>query len=67
MLNVADERMKCIILLLASTGMRIGGLAGLKIPSIRKIEEYQLYRVSVYEDSAEEYTCFTIPECAIIL
>ena len=36
MLNVSDERMKAIILLLASTGMRLGGLAGLKISDIQK-------------------------------
>jgi integrase len=64
MLNVSDERMKVIILLLASTGMRIGGLASLKISSLQKIEEFQLYRVCVYEKSVEEYTCFTTPECA---
>jgi integrase len=64
MLNVSDERMKVIVLLLTSTGMRIGGLAGLKISSLQKIEEFQLYRVCVYENSVEEYTCFTTPECA---
>jgi integrase len=64
MLNVSDERMKVIVLLLASTGMRIGGLACLKISSLQKIEEFQLYRVCVYENSIEEYTCYTTPECA---
>jgi integrase len=64
MLNVSDERMKVIVLLLASTGMRVGGLAGLKISSLHKIEEFELYHVTVYENSSEEYICFTTPEAA---
>jgi integrase len=64
MLNVSDERMRVIVLILTSTGMRCGGLAGLKIGNIHKIEEYSLYKITVYEGSAEEYTCFTTPEAA---
>jgi integrase len=64
MLAVSDERMRVIVLILTSTGMRIGGLAGLKISSLKKIDQYQLYRLTVYEGSAEEYTCFTTPEGA---
>jgi site-specific recombinase XerD len=64
MLKVSDERMKCVVLILTSTGMRIGGLAGLKISSLKKIDEYGLYRLTVYEGSSEEYICFTTPECA---
>jgi integrase len=64
MLNVSDERMRVIVLILTSTGMRCGGLAGLKIGNIHKIEEYSLYKITVYEESAEEYTCFTTPEAA---
>jgi integrase len=64
MLKASDERMRCVVLILTSTGMRIGGLAGLKISSLTKIEEYGLYCVTVYEGSSEEYICFTTPECA---
>jgi integrase len=64
MLKVSDEKMKCIVMLLTSTGMRLGGLIGLKISSLQKIDEYKLYRVTVYENSVEEYICFTIPETA---
>jgi integrase len=67
MLAVSDERMRCIVLILTSTGMRIGGLAGLKISSLKKIEEYGLYRLTVYEGSSEEYICFTTSECASAL
>jgi integrase len=64
MLSVSDERMRCIVLILTSTGMRVGGLAGLKISSLTKIGKYGLYRLTVYEGSSEEYICFTTPECA---
>jgi integrase len=64
MLNVSDERMRVIVLILACTGMRLGGLAGLKVGNIQKIEEFQLYRVTVYEGSSEEYVCYTTPEAA---
>ena len=61
---MSDERMKVIVLILTSTGKRIGGLAGLKISSLKKIDEFGLYRLTVYEGSSEEYICFTTPECA---
>jgi integrase len=64
MLNVSDERMKVIVLILASTGMRLGGLSGLKLGNIHKIEEFHLYRITVYEGSSEEYICFCSPEAA---
>jgi integrase len=64
MLKVSDERMRTVVLILTSTGMRIGGLAGLKISSLEKIEEFGLYRLTVYQGSSEEYKCFTTPECA---
>jgi integrase len=44
MLNVSDERMKVIVLLLASTGMRIGGIAALKISSLQKIAVKKRWR-----------------------
>jgi integrase len=67
MLAVSDERMRCIVLILTSTGMRIGGLAGLKISSLKMMEHFGLYRLTVYEGSSEEYICFTTPECTAII
>ncbi|MGA7603010.1 MAG: hypothetical protein WCE33_08000, partial [Nitrososphaeraceae archaeon] len=40
MLDVADERGKAIILLLTSTGMRIGALCDLSFRHLQRIEEY---------------------------
>lgn len=51
MIEVANERAKTIVLILASTGMRIGGRAGLKLHSLQKIEEeYKLYKETIYEN-----------------
>jgi integrase len=64
LLTKADERMRVVILLLASTGMRIGSIPDLKIRNLSKIESYKLYQIVVYENSKEEYYCFCSPECA---
>jgi integrase len=64
LLTKADERMRVVILLLASTGMRIGAVPDLKIRHLTKIESYKLYQIVVYENSKEEYYCFCSPECA---
>jgi integrase len=57
MLEVADERMKVVVLLLASTGMRIGAIPDLRI---RNLQEN---KITVYESTNEEYFTFTTPEC----
>ena len=31
---------------------------------MQKIEEYNLYRLTIYENIPDEYICFTTPECA---
>ena len=57
LLEFADERMRVVILLLASTGMRIGA-----IPSLR-IRNLQNNKITVYENDKEEYFSFITPEC----
>jgi integrase len=56
--------MRVVILLLASTGMRIGAIPDLKIRHLTKIESCKLYQLVIYENSKEEYYCFCSPECA---
>jgi integrase len=63
-LTKADERMRCVVLLLASTGMRIGAVPSLKITDLKKIEDYNLYQIIAYSNSEEEYYCFCTPEAA---
>lgn len=69
MLQGADERLRALILLLACTGMRIGALADnekplMQLKHLQKNQEYNLYKVTVYEGFKEEYFCFTTPEAA---
>src|SRR5918994_153136 len=64
MLEKADERERVAILLMASTGMRVGALPSLKIRNLERIEKYQLYKITVYENEKEEYVTYCTPECA---
>jgi integrase len=63
LLTKADERMRVVILLLASTGIRIGVIPDLKLRHLTKLEA-GLYQIVVYENSNEEYFCFCSPECS---
>jgi integrase len=61
-INVCDERLKVIILLLASSGMRIGALPGLQIKHLIEHPEFKVYRLTAYEGTREEYYTFCTPE-----
>lgn len=63
-LQNADQRMRMIILLLASTGCRVGSLPGLTLGSLLKISNYGLYRITFYEGTNNEYYTFTTREAA---
>jgi site-specific recombinase XerD len=65
LLDHADLRMKVIILIMLSSGIRVGGLAELKIKDLEYIEKYQIYKINVYSyDSNEKYVTYCTPECA---
>ena len=65
LLEHADLRMKVAILVMASSGVRVGGLALIKIGDLEYIQEYRLYRMYVYsEDIGDKYYTFCTPECA---
>jgi integrase len=64
MLSVSMQRDRLIILLLTSTGMRVGAVTDLQLGHLKRIEKYNLYQITVYEGSPEEYTTFCTPECA---
>jgi integrase len=63
-LQNADQRMRMIILLLASTGCRVGVLPSLTLGNLTKIPDYGLYRITFYEGTNNEYYAFTTRECA---
>jgi integrase len=64
LLDFADLRTKCIILLMSSAGLRRGALPRLRIKDLEKRQKYGLYKISVYKNEAEAYTTFCTPECA---
>jgi integrase len=70
LLDIADERMRTVILLLASTGMRIRAIPGLRLRNIEKVEidaATSIYKIMVYEGFKEEYITFTTPECTVAI
>jgi integrase len=64
LLDFADLRLKCIILLMCSAGLRRGGIPNLTIGDLKKIEKYELYRISVYRKETDAYNTYCSPECA---
>src|SRR4030095_9288013 len=57
LLSIADERMKAVILLLCSTGIRICAIPLLRIGNL------QDRMLTVYEHTPDEYVTFITPEC----
>ena len=66
-LDKADERERVGIYLLLSSGMWIGAINTLKIKHLQNIEQYNLYKITVYENEEEEYTTFCTPECKMAI
>jgi len=62
LLNVSDLRWKCIILLMASSGCRIGAITQLRLRELEKIES--CYKITFYQGTNEQYYTFCTPECA---
>ena len=71
LVDKANTRDKMIVLLMASTGMRIGALCKLTIGSSHKISvkgySQHIYKIIVYEGEPEEYYTFTTFECAVAI
>jgi integrase len=64
----SDLRARAIILLMSSTGMRIGALPTLTVGSLTKVElnDYpgHIYKIKVYEQEQEQYYTFCTIEAA---
>jgi integrase len=55
-------RDKAIILLLSSSGIRVGGLVRLQLKHLIPNNKYGIYQIDVYKKSREAYTTFCTPE-----
>lgn len=62
MIAKCNERGRVVILLMGSTGMRIGALPGLKFGDITNIQSHNLYRIQVYARARDSYYTFCTPE-----
>ena len=61
MLQKVDQRGRIIILLMCSSGMREGAIHSLKLAHLERIQD--IYKITVYKNSPEEYITFCSPEC----
>ena len=64
LLGFADIRTKVMILLMCSSGMRIGALPTLKVGDLIEIPKHNVYQIRVYAYSkTNQYHPFCTPEC----
>ena len=55
-------RDKAIILLMSSSGIRVSGLVKLQLKHLLSISKYNLYQITVYKKTREQYITFCTPE-----
>ena len=70
MLDAADLRTRCIILICASSGIRVGAFNDLLWGDLRPVsygDGQQMARLLIYRGSVEEYVTFVSPECYAML
>src|SRR5919202_2819934 len=70
LLTIADIRDRCAILLMASTGMRVGALKSLKLRHLTRLQydESNIGLLSVYHESkSDRYTALVTPECMVAI
>jgi len=68
LLQIADLRMKVCILLMCSSGLRLGGIPDLKINHLVESKEKNIPPVlTVYAGTNEEYFTFITPECSAVI
>ena len=60
-LDISSERTKAVVLLLASTGMRIGGLSPLRRADLEDKDD--IYKITVYSNTRQEYFTYCTTEC----
>lgn len=65
LLNNSDLKLKVVILLMASAGLRVGALSTLLIKHLEKKVDHGIYKISVYKGlkGKGQYYTFCSPEC----
>jgi integrase len=65
MLDVSESRLRICILLMSSSGIRVGAIPTLLVGHLTKIPQYSLYKIKVYAGNKKSrYYTFCTPECA---
>jgi integrase len=72
LLSISDERERAIILLLSSTGMRVGAVHPLRLKDLKRWktdkQDSYIYQIQVYSSSSKyRYYTFCTPECAVAI
>lgn len=63
LVNAAHSlRDKAIILLLSSSGLRVSGLLKLQLKDLIPLPKYNIYQITVYKKTREQYITFCTPE-----
>lgn len=68
-LESCDERTRVMVLLMASTGMRLGAVPELRVGDLTPVPEYNLYKIDVYSQSpmSDRYFSYCTPECRVAI
>jgi hypothetical protein len=61
MLEKAGKRERLVILLMCSSGMRVGALPFLKIRNLERLNKFSLYKLTIYENEDDEYITHSAP------
>ncbi|HZD81935.1 MAG TPA: hypothetical protein VE076_03570, partial [Nitrososphaeraceae archaeon] len=68
LLSEADLRDRCLILLMSSTGIRVGAIKDLRIKHLKKLQESNIGILSIYPQSKNSrYNALLTPECMATL
>lgn len=62
-LDLCDMRYKVIVLLMASSGIRVGAISLIQLKHLQKLDDNNIYKITVYPEDREEYFTFCSPEC----
>lgn len=67
LVNVSPLRLKMVFLVMASTGIRVGALPGLRLRHLKKVDDKNLYQFTIYANSPQRYVTYCTPECATVI
>lgn len=65
--NVMPLRIKMCNMIYSSTGIRRSVLTPLQLRNLKKIDNYNLYKFTIYEGEKEQYITYCTPETAPLI